>query len=192
MEAISRRTMITGMGKAGLAVLALESLSLPLMVGCSFTSDLQKAIDLIPTAESMAVGIGTIVTIATGQGALAPAEAALIMGIGTLVKGGLSDLLAVIDAYKSAPSSSKATAFGKVETALTALQQNLANALRDAQVKNVSVQTAVAGVLTLVSGVLGDVEVLLGVAPAAVKSARLKASKNGKITIPSNKELAMS
>lgn len=135
--------------------------------GCS-TTWITTAINDLPTIQGIAESILAIVAI--GDPALTPVITAAII---LAVKGATAALAttqALIQDYKAAPST---TVLGKIDAALTDLQQNLSQVLQAAQIKNAALQATIATGISLALSVISAIQLLIPPQVAASHGAAL-------------------
>jgi hypothetical protein len=104
-----------------------------------------KIKDFVPTALS---AFAAVLQILIDKGILGNPLGGVIENIVKLVKAGFADVMAGIDAYKSADPANKATLLGKIATALAIIEGNLQQFWNDLVIPD-------AGLASLIESLLG-------------------------------------
>ena len=123
--------------------------------GCS-TTWVTTAINDLPTIQGISESILAIV--ALGDPALTPVITLAIEGAFKLAMAALATTQALITDYKASPNT---TTLGKIDAALTDLQQNLSQVLQVAQIKNAALQATIATGVALALSVISAIQLLI-------------------------------
>lgn len=180
---LNRRQLLKSTAIAAVT-LPIASAAVLSTTGCS-TAWIETALADLPTAEGIAQSILGIVALASGNGTMDIAIAALISTAGTAVQAGLVTLQALITDYKATPSS---TTLDKIDAALTDLQTNLASILSVGGIKNSDLQVAISTAVGLAIAVVSAIQTLIPAAPVSTAVRRAAPNKLLKPTVVPSKE----
>lgn len=187
MEATMTRRQF-GKGSALLAV-ATAAIVIPELEGCS-TSWITTLENDIPELVNIASSIISIVALATGNGTLAAASAALITAETQILQGGLQTLQDAVTAYNGGKGQGTVQAISDALKAVATDAQTMIAKIMAAGIGiPTTVQTAIVAGIGLLITIISSIQLLLPGAPVPVavgQTATAKAKANVAKTAPPN------
>lgn len=141
--------------------------------GCT-SSDLAKAQQMVTVAEAAVDSIVTILTTASGLGYLTAASLTAVSAVFAEIKVGLAVVGQYLATEQASPSSG---VLDKIDTALTAIQTNIASALTLAGITDSASQAVFVGTVGLLKSAVALIQTFIPAAPTASayrKAAQIK------------------
>lgn len=150
------------LSRSSATVAAATLIAVP-SIGCA-AGDLDKALQMVNTGAIAVDSIVSVLTTASGLGYLTPALLAATDTVLAEIKLGLQTVSGFITAQQATPSASK---LDDIDTALTAIQDNIAQALTIAHITDAATQAVYVGTVGLLKSAVSLIQTLIPAAPTA-------------------------
>jgi hypothetical protein len=174
--------------KLSVAGAAVAVVSLPTL-GCS-TAWITTVLNDLPVVISIAQSIVAVVAEATGNGALAPIDAALISAAASALSTGLTALQDAVNAYNSNNSGGLAPVIAALLAAQTDATKVVSSLVAAGVTVNSDVQMIITAAMGTAATILAAIQSLIpGAAPASVTAKATATVALGKVTMPNAESL---